>query len=75
MNTESLISWIPQLMIFTFMIVLGASAIYGLYWAAKNGQFQRLDDASKSIFDKDEKIGQVTDSFPDDGKTKSAKKS
>jgi len=75
MNGGAIIGWIPQLVVFVFMLLLGASAIYGLYWAAKNGQLQGLEDASKSIFDKDEKIGRVTDSFPgSDSKKQTAKR-
>lgn len=47
------------------------TAVYALWWAAKNGQFKKLEEGAKVIFDKDEPIGEQTDFFP----SKKAKKS
>lgn len=43
---------------------LGATAIGGLVWAARRGEFDNLRDAAASIFDDEEPIGQATDRFP-----------
>lgn len=52
------------LAIWIFMVVLGLTSVAALVWAIHAGQFQSLDDGAESIFDADEPIGMVTDSFP-----------
>lgn len=52
---------------------LFASAVYALFWAAKNGQLDNFENSAKSIFTEEEPEGEVIDSFP--GKKASAKKS
>ena len=62
-------------------IVLGAiiasvffvAAALALHWAHKNGQFSNLDKGARSIFDDDEPLGQVTDSFPVNRSNRSTK--
>lgn len=44
--------------------VLGATAIAALVWAIRRGEFDRLREASVSIFDDEEPVGEVTDRFP-----------
>ncbi len=44
--------------------LLGATAIAALVWAVRRGEFDRLREASLSIFDDEEPVGQVTDRFP-----------
>lgn len=46
------------------MVILGLTSVAALVWAIQAGQFQSLDDGAESIFDVDEPIGMVTDSFP-----------
>jgi nitrogen fixation-related uncharacterized protein len=41
-----------------------ASAAWGLAWAARTGQFSRLNAAARGIFDDEEPVGRVTDAFP-----------
>ena len=56
---------------YTFLVIMAglimASGVYALYWAVKTGQFNRLEQDAKTIFDAEEPVGQVTDHFP--GKT------
>ncbi|MDX2225951.1 MAG: cbb3-type cytochrome oxidase assembly protein CcoS [Verrucomicrobiae bacterium] len=47
------------------LVFLGVTAMLGFYWAAQNGQFEKLDEASREIFGADEPIGMVTDRFPE----------
>jgi cbb3-type cytochrome oxidase maturation protein len=43
----------------------GATAIVGaFFWAAKNRQFEDVENGSLVIFDADEPVGESTDSFP-----------
>ena len=53
---------------YIFVVVIAAaimaSAVYALYWAVKNGQFSRLDQDARIIFDYEEPEGKVTDQFP-----------
>lgn len=44
--------------------ILGATAIGGLVWAIRRGEFDDLRAGAASIFDEEEPIGQVTDRFP-----------
>lgn len=64
--------------IIAFITVLGVlffiSAVYMLSWAFKTGQFNKLEEGAKVIFDKDEPMGEQTDFFPAKrAKTKKAK--
>lgn len=43
---------------------LGATAIGGLVWAIRRGEFHNLREGAASIFDEEEPIGQPTDRFP-----------
>lgn len=53
---------------YIFVVVMAvavmASAVYALYWAVKTGQFSRLDQDARIIFDEEEPEGHVTDRFP-----------
>jgi nitrogen fixation-related uncharacterized protein len=46
-------------------VIFGITTIWGLVWAVRTGQFQRLDQGARSIFDDEEPVGQMTDVFPD----------
>lgn len=52
------------LAIWIFMTVLALTSIAALVWAIHAGQFRRIDEGAESIFDVDEPIGMVTDTFP-----------
>lgn len=57
-------------MLYAAIVVLvvmgfGAScAVYAFFWAAKNDQFENVEEGSLVIFDHDEPVGEATDSFP-----------
>ena len=51
-------------LLFLSILVFSAGVLYGIYWAARSGQFTRFQEGAQSIFDKDEPIGQITDVFP-----------
>ena len=44
--------------------VLGATAVGGLVWSIRRGEFDNLREGAASIFDDEEPIGTVTDRFP-----------
>ena len=46
------------------MVLLGGSAVYALFWAAEDGQFNHMEEGSKMIFDEGEPEGKITDVFP-----------
>lgn len=46
------------------MVLAGASAVFALLWAIKTGQMSNLNQGAASIFDEEEPIGVITDSFP-----------
>jgi len=49
------------------LIVMGfgaVGAVAAFFWAAKNQQFEDVEEGSHTIFGPDEPIGEATDSFP-----------
>ena len=50
---------------FLFACVFFAGAALALHWAHRNGQLSNLEEGSRSIFDEDEPLGEVTDQFPE----------
>jgi nitrogen fixation-related uncharacterized protein len=58
------------LIIFILGILFFISAVWGLQWAAKNGQFKDLEKGARSIFNEVEPEGIHTDSFPTNQKLK-----
>jgi len=52
------------ILMWTCMVLAGASAICALLWAIRTGQMSNLNQGAASIFDEDEPIGVPTDSFP-----------
>lgn len=50
------------------------TAVYALWWSAKTGQFKKLEEGAKVIFDKDEPVGVQTDFFPASKKKTKQKK-
>lgn len=73
--TPSFLNHLPYWLIFGAMLLLGGIVLWGIYWAAKNGQFRNLEKGSTVIFDADEKPGELTDKFPGKKKAKPASKS
>ncbi|MCC7341733.1 MAG: cbb3-type cytochrome oxidase assembly protein CcoS [Bryobacterales bacterium] len=60
-------------MIWSSAVLLGLSAVWGLVWAIRTGQFHGLREGAESIFDDGEPVGTPTDFFP--GATPSARNS
>ena len=52
------------LVIWGAVATFGLTAVYGLVWALRTGQFERFAEGAASIFDEDEPVGVVTDGFP-----------
>lgn len=52
-------------MIWGAVVVFGVSAVAGLVWALRRGQFDDPAEAARSIFFDDEPLGVVTDEFPE----------
>ncbi len=52
------------ILMWSCMVLAGASAIFALLWAIKTGQMSNLNRGAASIFDDEEPVGMVTDSFP-----------
>lgn len=50
--------------IFLMMAAFGAAAVVALFWAARDGQFKHMETSAQVIFDANEPVGAVTDSFP-----------
>ncbi|TWU45838.1 hypothetical protein Q31b_10140 [Novipirellula aureliae] len=59
--------------IWIFMGVLGTSSLVALVWAIQTGKFSNIKGDAMSIFDADEPIGKVTDSFPQNTDCKDGK--
>lgn len=49
---------------FVFASIFFLAAALALHWAHRQGQLSNLEKGSKTIFDEDEPLGEVTDSFP-----------
>lgn len=65
-----MIEWnLSLVIIFALGGLFFASAVYALYWAANNNQFQNFDKNAATIFTEEEPLGVQTDYFP--GKSKS----
>ena len=58
-------SVVAYILIFGLLAAFSASAIWGLWWAMKTGQFAQFQKGAASIFDDEEPIGFVTDVFPE----------
>ncbi len=58
---------IAYILIFGVLGGLTASAIYGMWWAVRRGQFSNFAQGATSIFDDEEPMGFRTDAFPDEG--------
>ena len=57
--------WSQYILIgFVFACLFFLGAALALHWAHKHGQLGNLEQGARSIFDEDEPMGEVTDSFP-----------
>ena len=50
--------------VFGSVVLFGLTAVYGLVWAIRSGQLDNFSRGATSIFDEDEPVGEMTDSFP-----------
>jgi nitrogen fixation-related uncharacterized protein len=57
-------SAVAYILVFGLLAALSASAVWGLWWAMKTGQFAQFQKGAASIFDEEEPIGRKTDAFP-----------
>ncbi len=55
---------VVYVVIWSSAVLLGISAVWGLVWAIRTGQFHGLREGAESIFDDDEPVGMQTDFFP-----------
>lgn len=55
---------VVYVVIWSSAVILGLSAVWGLVWAIRNGQFHGLKEGAESIFDDGEPVGVPTDFFP-----------
>ena len=55
---------VVYVVIWSSAVILGISAVWGLVWAIRTGQFHGLREGAESIFDDDEPVGMQTDFFP-----------
>ena len=63
--------WSQYILIgFLFACLFFIAAALALHWAHKQGQLKNLEKGATSIFDEDEPVGEVTDSFPKKRKKK-----
>jgi nitrogen fixation-related uncharacterized protein len=46
------------------VILLPATALLALHWAMRQGEFKNLSRTALSIFDDEEPVGRLSDSFP-----------
>jgi hypothetical protein len=48
------------------MVIFGASAMWALVWAVRNGVMHNFRAGAYSLFDADEPVGRPTDSLPNE---------
>lgn len=52
---------LPSLVILIVMVTAGFVTVVAFSWAASDRQFENPEDAARSIFDEDERVGEPTD--------------
>lgn len=52
---------VAVIIILVVMLLGSLGSLFAFSWAAKNHQFENLEQAAESIFDADEPIGEPTD--------------
>lgn len=58
-------SWTSYILIgFAGGFLFFAAGAWALHWAAKHGQFNKMEEGARSIFDEEEPVGRMTDRFP-----------
>ena len=57
----SMPEWFLYFVALPMAMLIVASAVYGLYWASRQGQLKDLEEGAKVIFDEEEPIGRPTD--------------
>ena len=45
-------------------VIFGIVVVWAFAWAVRSGQFQGLSDGARVIFDEEEPVGEMTDTFP-----------
>ena len=55
---------VAYLLIWGSTLAFGASAVWALVWAIRNGEMSDFRAGAESIFDEDEPVGKPTDAFP-----------
>ena len=45
-------------------LIFGATAVWALVWAIRNGEMSNFKAGAESIFDEEEPVGKPTDAFP-----------
>ena len=50
--------------ILMIMGLIAAAALAAFWWAAKNNQFENVEEGPLTIFDADEPVGKSSDAFP-----------
>jgi nitrogen fixation-related uncharacterized protein len=53
------------ILIWGAVLLFGATAVWGLVWAIRNGQIGDFARGATSIFDDEEPVGSMTDAFPE----------
>lgn len=66
---------LAYMVIFLSFALFSASVVIMLAWALRAGQFENFRQGALSIFDPDEPVGQMTDSFPEEKPKGSQQKS
>jgi cbb3-type cytochrome oxidase maturation protein len=46
------------------IVLFGGATVLALGWAFRSGQFDNFQKDAQSIFDADEPVGEITDTFP-----------
>jgi len=46
------------------IVLFGGATVLALGWAFRSGQFDNFQKGAQSIFDADEPVGEITDTFP-----------
>ena len=52
-------------LVFGVLTCFFGSVIWALHWSIRHGQFSNFQKGARSIFDDDERMGELTDWFPD----------
>ncbi len=56
---------IVYVIVVTGLVALTGSALLALHWALRTGQFRHPARTALQIFDEEEPVGRMTDSFPE----------